>query len=660
MAPQGKTPSLKNGTILNGKWEIIEHIATGGKGEVYHARQTNLDREVVVKTISREYLGELEGDEEYIETELQRFHREALAMAKVRHPYIVQVYDQDEAFIATEGGQEPVQYLVMEYIDGPSLRSTMPSDGFCASEQHAREWIEKYFLPVLDGIQSIHDLDIVHRDIKPENVLLENSTPKIMDFGIAGGAQWSRLTKSHHVEGTITYMAPEQFMDLGETDVRADVYALGKILYEAVIGTMDKKTAFLLKSACLQAAESPFWKRVDRIIRDATTEDPDQRIPSAKALRAQLEALLEDFDETKLHFLGATLPRPDRRQIALGIAAIALIIGLIIISNLVHHAIMIKEEHVRAPGTSTVVSEPQEEGTKTGEGKGVSQESSIIGIDGSDLRYVPGGDFALPSLSGSKSAELFRVAPFFMASTEVTNVQYVRFLNAVLDRISVENGVVKSNGQTWLLLGEAFSGYEPIVFENGRFSLKNSRYRSYPVIRVTGYGAAAYARFYHERLPTELEWYAASQVAARSLGTAVSKDSKSHERQADLEQEMDGLVGLYGVLDKLGPQSPAQGQVPSQVPHEVSKFPENRYGIRGLRANVGEWGLRIAKGSTETPPKPEYVIFGDLEGTWLLGSTLIRGSKRDPSEASISVGFRVTKRAELQDSGQEQENVRQK
>jgi serine/threonine-protein kinase len=81
-----KPPLLSNGIILNGKWEILEHIATGGKGEVYRARQTNLDRQVVVKTVSIHYLAELGDDEKEVDTEIKRFHREALAMAQVRHP----------------------------------------------------------------------------------------------------------------------------------------------------------------------------------------------------------------------------------------------------------------------------------------------------------------------------------------------------------------------------------------------------------------------------------------------------------------------------------------------------------------------------------------------------------------------------------------------
>jgi serine/threonine-protein kinase len=153
--------------------------------------------------------------------------------------------------------------------------------GPCSGSFRTAEWIRNYFLPILDGVESIRGLGIVHRDIKPENVLLDGSTPKITDFGIVGGVRWRGLTRSHHVEGTISYMAPEQFMDLGETDVRGDICALGKMPYEASTGRMkDGKTAFPLKGVRLADPSTPFLKRLDSVIREATAEDKERRTPS--------------------------------------------------------------------------------------------------------------------------------------------------------------------------------------------------------------------------------------------------------------------------------------------------------------------------------------------------------------------------------------------
>ncbi len=659
MTERTKRPFLDSGVVLNGKWEISAHIATGGKGEVYRARQTNLDREVVVKTISKEYLASLEGDEEYIQTELQRFNREALAMAQVRHPYIVQVYDQDEALLTVDGVQESVYYLVMEYIDGPSLRSTMPSEGFCTNEQELPAWIRKYFLPVLDGIQSIHDLGIVHRDIKPENVLLENTTPKIMDFGIAGGVRWSQLTKSHHVEGTITYMAPEQFMDLGETDVRGDVYALGKILYEAVVGKLDKKTACPLKGVCLPCPDTPFLKRLDLIVQEATADDKDLRISSPKAFKERLEKLLEDFDPSNIHILGLTLPRPGLKQLALVAAVLALVI---IASNLFHHVYMLRQSNHAVESSTGLPPEPGKSETEEGaqlKRKSLNAQHALRGADGSVLRLVPGGNFALPGLHGSEEGEAIHVVPFYMGETEVTNAQYVEFLNRVLERITVEGGTVQGDGVAWLTLGEVFGGYEPIVFRNGSFAVKDPRYGSHPVVRVTGYGASEYARFYGDRLPTEFEWYAAASAAKRTPGDHGRKGSESPDRRNDLEREMDGLIDAYGVLNKVEDISSGEMSMPSRIPHNVTNYPPNAYGIRGLRANIGEWGLKSSLSDSDNGKAPRFTILGGLEGTWLLGTSLIRGQEQNPSRASASVGFRVVREVNDRPDREEiPENVR--
>ena len=94
-----------------------------------------------------------------------------------------------------------------------------------------------------------------------------------------------------------------------------------------------------------------------------------------------------------------------------------------------------------------------------------------------------------------------------MDETEVTNRQYVDFLNHILSTIRVEDGVVKVNGDIWLLLEEVMEGYDPIMFHNGKFFVTDPKYDYYPVVRITAYGAEAYARFYGRRLPSELEWF---------------------------------------------------------------------------------------------------------------------------------------------------------
>jgi serine/threonine-protein kinase len=433
--------------VLNGKWAIVRHMATGGKGEVYLASQHNLERLVVVKTISMDYLREFGDDEEEVHTEIERFHREATAMAQVRHPYVVQVYDQDTAEVIVNGETFTVHYVVMEYVPGRTLRKTIPYEGLKDSEIEIRSWIKQYFVPILEGLETVHALGIIHRDIKPENVLLDGSIPKLTDFGIAGAAHWPNLTKSHHVEGTIAYMAPEQFMDLGLTDVRGDVYALGKILYEAVQGTLiDSKKACPLKGVCLPDPTTPFMKALDHIIQRATAEDRDQRIPSVTILREELQKVLDEAEAAERPLLRSLR----RKQIYL---ILGVILAIVAVSNLYHHFLMLHDSSVVTHVPTVEHEEKTDLKAPEAEPDLAPEPSSapaawITGRDGSRMRFMPGGEVKLPDHIGSDRLVAFNVTPFYMDEAEVTNFQFVEFLNQVLSKVDIKENTVRGGGGT--------------------------------------------------------------------------------------------------------------------------------------------------------------------------------------------------------------------
>lgn len=618
---------LNSGVVLNSRWEILEHLATGGKGEVYRARQTNLEREVVVKTVSIEYLAEFGDDPQELETELKRFHREAMAMAQLRHPNVVQVYDQDSAVIVKDGEELTVHYVVMEYVRGPTLRTTMPDCGFGTNETKIRDWIKGYFLPVLEGIEPIHCLGIVHRDIKPENILLDGSTPKITDFGIVGGNLWPELTRSHHVEGTITYMAPEQFMDLAETDARGDIYALGKILYEAVEGRMvDSKTACPLKGVCLSNPITPFLRGLDLIIQKATAEDKEQRISCVRDLCEGLEKLLIDADESERPLFRGL----HRKEIVILVTILGLIAAFFVASHIYHHIFMVEGlaphgsvDPSLDSGPPALISAKENVGALA---------DQIVGKDGFIMRLVPAGSIKAPTYFETKTGESFHIAQFYMDESQVTNFKYIEFLNLEISKIRVEGMAVEGDGQLWAMLGPVYGNYEPIVFENGRFVLSNSSYASYPVVEVTALGAKTYAEFYGERLPSELEWFHAA--------TATSEFSKSNNNQSresqDLETEMKNWMGGYATQTQ-GADNSLSIREPSQVPYPVSRTSPNLLGIRGLNANVSEWGVRPG---IPQDAKDQYVVLGGIRGSMLQASTLIPGTAQDPLGTFVDVGFR--------------------
>jgi serine/threonine-protein kinase len=226
------------GNVIEGKWVALECIGKGAMGEVYRTHQLNLQRDVAIKDISQELIESIEENEQEVETTLQRFRHEVQSMARIRHPNVFQIYDHGSAVVPRGANEYPVQFIVMEYIPGDTLRYTTSEEGYYPEHTLLKDWLEDYYLPMLEGVRAIHDMDIVHRDLKPENFLMDGNIPKLADFGLARSSRLKPVTQSMDVKGTAHYMSPEHFFDFRKTDQRADIYSLGKILYEAIDGRL--------------------------------------------------------------------------------------------------------------------------------------------------------------------------------------------------------------------------------------------------------------------------------------------------------------------------------------------------------------------------------------------------------------------------------------
>jgi serine/threonine-protein kinase len=239
----------------------------------------------------------------------------------------------------------------------------------------------------------------------------------------------------------------------------------------------------------------------------------------------------------------------------------------------------------------------------------------------------------LPANLRSKKGISATVPPFYMDETQVTNLQYVEFLNQALSRLRVEGGIVRGDdGNIWLLLGEVMEGYEPILFQNGKFRIKDPMHAACAVLRVTAYGALAYAQFYGRRLPTEAEWlYAAS--AGGSTQPISSKEVGS-------SSDMGHMDTMHGQVQQ-DPPPPTESR--PRIPLPVILFPPNAYGIRGLNADTGEWGVRSqASSSGEQQGQTQYVALGLAQSGTGSGNkdSLPAGVPRYPWEAFEEVGFR--------------------
>jgi eukaryotic-like serine/threonine-protein kinase len=179
----------------------------------------------------------------------------------------------------------------MELLSGRTLRNTMDISGF-ENEKEISGWIITYLLPTLDGLEKVHECGIIHRDIKPENFLMKGNTPKIADFGLSMGFNFPAVTSSiADVFGTAPYVSPEQFYNFSMARETADIYSIGKILYEVVEGKMtDKVKPF--KQVSLSHPDTDFLKQLDCIIRNATAENVSERTPSVQELKKQLIGLI--------------------------------------------------------------------------------------------------------------------------------------------------------------------------------------------------------------------------------------------------------------------------------------------------------------------------------------------------------------------------------
>ncbi len=238
-------------------YEILQCLGRGGMGVVYKARQKSLNRIVAIKILAPERGGETRFAE--------RFAREAELLARLNHPHIVTIHDFGET-----GG---LFYLVMEFVDGVNLRDLL-RDGKLEPGQALA-----IVPPICDALQYAHDKGIVHRDIKPENLLLDrDGRIKIADFGIA-----SLMGAAGEIAGTPPYMAPEQ--NGRSADHRADIYALGVVLYEMLTGERPEKE-LIAPSRKVQIDV-----RLDEVVLRALEQDPERRYQTAGEFKTLVETM---------------------------------------------------------------------------------------------------------------------------------------------------------------------------------------------------------------------------------------------------------------------------------------------------------------------------------------------------------------------------------
>ncbi|MBO1336822.1 Stk1 family PASTA domain-containing Ser/Thr kinase [Streptomyces sp. VRA16 Mangrove soil] len=272
---------------LGGRYELGQVLGRGGMAEVYLAHDTRLGRTVAVKTLRVD----LARDPSF----QARFRREAQSAASLNHPAIVAVYDTGEDYV----DQVSIPYIVMEYVDGSTLRELLHS-GRKLLPERAMEMT----VGILQALEYSHRAGIVHRDIKPANVMLTRTGQvKVMDFGIARamGDSGMTMTQTAAVIGTAQYLSPEQAKG-EQVDARSDLYSTGCLLYELLtvrppfVGDSPVAVAYqhVREEAQPPSVFDPeITPEMDAIVLKALTKDPDYRYQSADEMRADIEACLD-------------------------------------------------------------------------------------------------------------------------------------------------------------------------------------------------------------------------------------------------------------------------------------------------------------------------------------------------------------------------------
>jgi len=277
------TPGLTSpiGTTLSARYHLLSKLGSGGMSTVYLAQDETLERSVAVKVMHAGISDQPD--------QIERFRREARAVAQLSHPNVVAVID------AGEDGGHP--YIVFEHVEGETLKQRIDRLGRLPVDEAAA-----YAIEIGRGLAAAHGRRLVHRDVKPQNVLIDaEGRAKVTDFGIALSLESDGLTKTGRVLGTTDYVSPEQAMGK-EVDARSDIYSLGILLYEMLTGQPPFQAETLVGVAMkhvnepmpdIQAARPQVSAALSAVVERSTQKDPKSRYADMAAMLGDLEGALD-------------------------------------------------------------------------------------------------------------------------------------------------------------------------------------------------------------------------------------------------------------------------------------------------------------------------------------------------------------------------------
>lgn len=371
------------GTLLNDRYRLEARIGTGGMSTVYRALDETLERQVAIKLMNREIASDSD--------QLERFRREARAVAQLSHPYIVGVID------AGEDAGRP--YIVFEYVEGETLKERIRRlGGLPIGEAVA------YAIEIARALGAAHARHIVHRDVKPQNVLIdEEGSAKVTDFGIARTLDEDGLTQDGRVLGTTDYVSPEQALG-HPVSGQSDLYSLGIVLFEMLTGTVpfrgENQVAVAMKHVReelpdVRELRPEVSASLAAVIDHATAKDVRDRYRSDEELIADLEDVLALETARSGHATGEattvirTLPRRARKRVPLRVRRPQLLAVFALLAVIAALVVVVVVLNRGERGTGTTGDRP---GSASRGGQTVQlREISLKETAASD--YDPNGDF---------------------------------------------------------------------------------------------------------------------------------------------------------------------------------------------------------------------------------------------------------------------------
>jgi serine/threonine protein kinase len=516
------------GHTIAGRYKLETVLGRGGMSTVYKATDPNLRRPVAVKLIHTH----LSTDPNFV----RRFEQEAAAVAQLRHPNIIQVYDFDH-----EG---EIYYMVLEFVAGETLQERLKS--LTASNQSLSVVnATQLMITICDAVAYAHEHGMIHRDLKPANVMLNpQGEPILMDFGVAKMLDEAQHTATGTVVGTAKYMSPEQARGV-RPDERADIYSLGVMFYEMATGQPpfdgESAVSIMMKHVNdpvpdISQIQNNVPDELIQVIQKSLAKTPEARYQTAAEMGTALQEVSRSLKET-------TLPSPRRERestdpsgerlavstkqsnqlalwlVGVGIALVLIVFGVVALFVMFQFTQFWRstEEQILTTAEEGLVSASESSLPSSERMVRIRAGTYAVGLDESDNASAP--------------SQQVKLTEFWIDQYEVTNAQYEIFLNET----------DSEPPSSWV------EGTVPTGQEN------------HPVEGITWDMAAAYCQWAKKRLPTEAEW----EVAAR---------------------------GPKGLLYPWGNEEQAI-ELPRADTYAVGSIAQNRspFGIFDMGGNVWEW-----------------------------------------------------------------------